>query len=114
MREPLRDKARIELMLQNICNVKQFTNGLSFEKFEGDLMVIHAVAYNVQSIGEAVYKLTNEFKDSHPSVEWKVIAGMRHVLVHDYYQVAPMELWQVVESDLDPLKTQLEQFLKEM
>jgi len=43
-----------------------------------------------------------------------VIAGKRHVLVHDYYQVAPIELWRVIETDLDPLKTQLEQILKEM
>lgn len=114
MREPLRDKARLELMLQNISNIRQFTEGITFEAFDSDLLVMHAVAYNVQSIGEAVCKLTNEFKDSHPTVEWRVIAGMRHVLVHDYYQVAPIELWRVVETDLEPLKTQLEQFLKEI
>lgn len=72
MREPLRDKARLELMLQNISNVRQFTEGMTFEAFDSDLLVMHAVAYNVQSIGEAVCKLTNEFKDSHPTVEWRV------------------------------------------
>lgn len=39
---------------------------------------------------------------------------MRHILVHDYYRVAPVELWQVIQVDLDPLKLQLELFLKEM
>ncbi len=47
MREPLRDKARIELMLDNIANAKRFTAGMTLKDFESDLLVVHAVAYNI-------------------------------------------------------------------
>lgn len=39
-------------------------------------------------IGEAAYRLTDEFTDAHPEVPWKIIKGMRHYLVHEYYQIS--------------------------
>lgn len=54
-----------------------------------------------------------EFKENHSTVEWKLIAGMRHILVHDYYRVSPSELWMVVQNDIDNLKRELECFLEE-
>ena len=57
--------------------------------------------------------LTSEFRDSHPATPWKIIVGMRHFLVHGYYEVDPDEVWNVVEKDLQPLKQQLESYLKE-
>lgn len=38
-------------------------------------------------VGEAVYKLTKEFKESHTETPWRMIEKMRHILVHDYYQI---------------------------
>ena len=38
-------------------------------------------------MGEAVYKLTKEFKESHTETPWRMIEKMRHILVHDYYQI---------------------------
>ena len=57
--------------------------------------------------------LTSEFRDSHPATPWKIIVGMRHFLVHGYYEVDSDEVWNVVEKDLQPLKQQLESYLKE-
>jgi len=31
--------------------------------------------------------LTSEFKDAHPQTPWKLITGMRHYMVHGYYQI---------------------------
>ena len=68
---------------------------------------------NVEIIGEAAYMLSQEFKDSHPQTPWKIIIGMRHILVHGYFEVEPDEVWNVIDKDLKPLQAQLESYLKE-
>ena len=47
----------------------------------------YAIFYNVAIIGEAAYKLTKEFIESHNDVPWRSIINMRHVIVHGYYQI---------------------------
>ena len=64
-------------------------------------------------IGEAANKLTLEFCQSHPDTPWRKISGMRHVLVHDYYQIDALELLEVVNADLPILKPQIEQYISE-
>ena len=68
MREIVRDKGRSEHMLAAIDNVFEYTEGLSYDDFEKNKVLCHATIYNIQIIGEAAYKLTKDFKDSHPEV----------------------------------------------
>jgi uncharacterized protein with HEPN domain len=64
-------------------------------------------------IGEAAYKLTKEFIESHPEVPWRTIINMRHVIVHGYYQIEPQILWETINNDLVDLKEAVESYLKE-
>ena len=70
--------------------------------------------YNVQIIGEAIYKLTHKFKDDHPETPWRMIEKMRHIFVHDYYQINLDILWQVIEDDLPVLKEQITLYVQEI
>lgn len=70
-------------------------------------MTRHAVTYNLQCIGENVYRLTRSFWEQHPSVDWEAIEGLRHVLVHDYYQVNLEMVWNIIVQDLPELKAYL-------
>jgi len=63
-------------------------------------------------IGEAANKLTKDFCDNHPDTPWRSIAGMRHVLVHDYYQIDIDELWDVISVDIPVLKQQINNYLQ--
>ena len=72
---------------------------------------LHATAYNIQIIGEAIYKLTKEFKESHPNTPWRVIEKMRHILVHDYFAVDVEIMWLVITEDLPLLKRQILSYL---
>jgi uncharacterized protein with HEPN domain len=47
-----------------------------------------AVVHNLQIIGEASKKLPESLKEKHPNVPWKEIAGMRDVIVHDYFGIS--------------------------
>lgn len=113
MREPVRDPGRLEHMLQAIQRINTFVDGRSKDDIQKDGILYFAVVKNVEIIGEAAYMLTQEFKDAHPDTPWKIIIGMRHFLVHGYYEVDPDEVWNVIDKDLVPLKEQLERYLKE-
>jgi len=108
MRDKLNDPARIQLMLEAIANIESFLNDIQTkEQFVNSKITTHAVLYNLQCIGESVYKLSKDFISTHPDVDWEAIEGLRHVLVHDYYQVNLSTVWAIVEQDLPELKLYL-------
>lgn len=72
-----------------------------------------AVLHRVMIICEAVKGLPEEFRIEHPDIEWTAIAGMRDVLLHEYFQVDLELTWEVVESDLPELRQQLTRLLEE-
>ena len=114
MREELRDPGRLEHILMAIDNVLSFTTDRSVEDLRDDKMLFYGTVKNLEIIGEAAYMLTPAFKNAHPGTPWKKIIGLRHILVHDYYQVEANELWNIIHKDLNPLKTQVTKYLKEI
>lgn len=76
-------------------------------------MRYYAIVKNIENIGEAPYMLSREFKNNHSETEWVAVEGMRHFLVHEYYQVSDRKLWNVLKNDLLPLKQQIESYLSE-
>jgi uncharacterized protein with HEPN domain len=69
---------------------------------------------NLEIIGEATKRLSTPFKDAHPDISWKPIAGMRDKLVHDYFGVDLRLVWDVVERDLPALTLKAAQILEEL
>lgn len=113
MREPLRDIERLKHMLEAINNIEIASEGIRKEELLSNFILRHGLTWNVMVIGEAANKLTKEFCSCHPHTPWRMIAGMRHVLVHDYYQIDIDELWDVIKEDLKVLKPQIEEYIKE-
>ena len=114
MRDPLRDNHRLEHILEQIRNIENAASGITFESFDSDPILFAAISYYTMIIGEAAYMLTKEFKETHPSTPWRQIEGMRHHIVHGYYQVRKDMLWNVILNDLQPLKKQIQQYLNEL
>ena len=83
------------------------------EQAEQDTIIFYGFVKQVEIIGEATYKLTKEFRNAHPEVEWDVIEGMRHVLVHGYFEITPHKVWRVIDNDLPILRPQIEAYIKE-
>lgn len=114
MREKPKDINRLSHIIEAIDNLFEFTKGISFDEYKGNKILRFAIIKNLEIIGEAAYLLTNEFKEKHPEVEWKVIIGMRHVLVHDYYQISDEMVWATIQTELLPLKEKVELYKRKL
>lgn len=108
MREKIRDKGRLEHILESIDNVVEFTKGITFEDFINNKILRFAVVKNIEIIGEASYKLSKEIRETNNNIEWEAIIGLRHVLVHGYYQINKERLWKIIQKDLLPLREQIQ------
>lgn len=111
MREPIRDRGRLEHMQKAIEHVLNFTAGKDLNRLSENVIEYYGIVKCIEIVGEAAYKLTPLFKESHPDTPWNVIEKMRHVLVHDYYQIEESEVKYVIEDDLRPLHEQITQYL---
>lgn len=66
-------------------------------------MAFDAALRNLAIIGEAANHLTPDFTAAHPEIPWKSIVGMRHILVHQYFDVDPSIVIDALDDDLLPL-----------
>lgn len=97
-----------------ICTLQNGRTKYSVDELRQNKLLFHGFVKEVEIIGEAVYKLTAEFRKTHPEVPWLDIEHMRHVLVHGYYQISPEKLWGTVLYDIDTLLLHIEQYIKEL
>jgi uncharacterized protein with HEPN domain len=63
-----------------------------------------AIIHQIQIIGEASKRLSEDFKKSHAGVEWRNIAGVRDKIVHDYFGMDYKIIWSIVADELPKLK----------
>lgn len=88
--------------------------GYSLEALITDKRTYYAVMKNIEVVGEAAYMLTKAFKKLHPETPWKIVQGMRHVLVHDYANIVSETLYDTAVNDMLPLRQQVEHYLNEI
>lgn len=113
MRERTRDKGRLEDIVEHSENVAVFIDGFTLDMLIADKRTYYSVMKNIEIIGEAAYMLTKAFKNTHPDTLWKIIEGMRHILVHDYSNVVPATLYDTAVNGIPEFKNQVEKYLVE-
>ena len=114
MREEIRDLERLQHMLQAIIVLTDYKSRHTLEDAQADPVVYFGLVKHVEIIGEAVYKLTLEYRARHTEVNWGDIERMRHVLVHGYYKIRPQQLWNTIEMDIPALMPVIERLAKEL
>ena len=107
--------ARVYLhdIIEAMRNIEEYTAGLSFEAFSHDNKTIDAVVRNCEIIGEAAKNIPEEIKQQYSQIPWKVMAGMRDKLIHEYFGINLNVVWETITEDLPPLKPILQNLLKD-
>lgn len=80
--------------------------------FFADTMIQDAVVRNIEIIGEAVKHLSEEARQAQPDVPWRSIGAMRDKVIHEYFGVNLVLVWETVEQHVPVLKKRVEAALR--
>lgn len=83
------------------------------KRFSQDVKTQKAVVRSLEVIGEAVKNLPDDIRKKHEEVDWGGVAGLRDVIVHEYFDLDLERIWKIVMEDLPGLKKQVEKILAE-
>ena len=104
------DRVYLNHILDAITRIESYTSK-GKEVFFRESMVQDAVIRNLEIIGEAVKNLSADLRARHPEIPWARIAGMRDVLIHEYFGVRLQTVWNAVENRLPELRRHIETLL---
>ena len=102
------DRIRMRHMLDAARQATDFARGRGRADLDGDPMFRRAVTHCIQEIGEAAGHVGESTRASVPGVPWRQVVGMRHNLVHAYFNIKHEAVWHVLSQELQPLIDALE------
>lgn len=97
----------VEHILESIESIEEYVEKLTIQNFLANKQIQDSVVRRLEIIGEAVKKLPDDFKLKRKTIPWKEIAGMRDVLIHEYFGVNYLQVWNTIKKDLPNLKKKL-------
>ena len=98
-----RDQESLIDIVNAIRRILRYTDGISQSELEINDEKLSAILYQITIIGEATKRLSVIFRQQHPEIPWREMAGMRDVIVHKYDQLDLDVVWDIVENKLTEL-----------
>jgi len=97
----------LEDIWESVEKIERYVSGLTHDTFVKDDKTVDSVVRNLEIIGEAANRLPQDFKTQYSDIEWPRVNGLRHRIVHDYFNVDVEIVWEIIQKDLPLFKSKL-------
>jgi uncharacterized protein with HEPN domain len=105
------DVTRIRHILDAGREIVTFKAEFSKEEIQKDRLRMLALVKEIEIIGEAASKISEDRKKQLPQIPWKAIIGMRNRLIHAYDEIDVEVLWDTITNDVPQLIEEMEKAL---
>ena len=100
-------------MVEAADAIRQFLVGVEQDSFLRNDLLCSAVLQKLIIIGEGAARLSNEFRERHPEIEWEDIIAFRNIAVHVYFAVEWSMVWITATQDAPELRSKIARILAE-
>ncbi len=108
-----RNTAYLAHIRDAIHQVERYARDHTYEQFLRTPWDQAAVVRHLEIIGEAATQVPAEYRNDHPEIPWRRISDFRNVLIHEYFAVDPLLVWEILGKDIPVLKDKIEKLLEE-
>ncbi|MBC8486617.1 MAG: DUF86 domain-containing protein [Bacteroidetes bacterium] len=98
------DRARMLHIIDAIQEIEFYNSNANFEKFKKTSIIRFASIKQLEIIGEATNRISDEIKTLYPNIQWRRIVGLRNILIHEYFGVDAKVVWDIIQNDIPILK----------
>jgi uncharacterized protein with HEPN domain len=107
------DKARLTDILEAIERIENYSIR-GEEVFRSNELIQSWMVRHIQVIGEAARSISEDLRNRSPEIPWSDIIGMRHIIVHHYFETDLDIVWRVVATDIPILKAMIMQLVDKL
>ena len=111
MKGKIGKKTRLLHILDSIQEIEKYTQMISFNDFLKNDMMQNACIRLLEVIGEASRSTTEDLKIQFQEIDWREIVDLRNLLLHEYFGVDLNIVWSIIQFDLPPLKSKIQNVL---
>ena len=111
---PRDSRVHLEDILESTRKIKTYTAGLSKAAFLADEKTFDAVVRNLEVIGEAVKKLPEDLRAKYSALDWKKIAGLRDILIHEYFGLDAEIVWDIAQNKVPTFDREVRTMLNDL
>ncbi|MFZ2148195.1 MAG: DUF86 domain-containing protein [Sedimentisphaerales bacterium] len=107
-------KIFLEHILQCIELIEEYMEGVTKKQFLESVQLQDSIIRRIEIMGEAIKNIPKQVKDRYTDIAWKEIAGMRDILIHEYFGVDLGLTWKVATKDVRRLKNRILKVKKDL
>ena len=108
MQNRLGDKVRLQHILEAAKEIIKYVNGVTFNEFSENSMMLNASVRQLEIIGKASNKLSKHIHLENSTIPWRTIIGFRNVIVHEYFGLDDKIVWTVIQNEIPSLIEKVE------